>query len=511
MTLNFNLKRFAGAHLMIRKTSLLAVLTGCLGCVVALPSLADEAALQRRIDQMQAQQKEFMHELERLRAELAAGEEEPPGAAHQAASQTAPEQAGAVAGVPRKAEPGRIDEVERKQSVLTGEVRKLREALVLPEKKEMKSVYGLGPAASKVYQVNQGLSIGGYGEANFRKQVSDKNGADDEFDFVRFVLYFGYKYNDWIVFNSEVEFEHAGTESTVSAGEGAVSVEFAALDFLLHPAVNVRAGMMLAPVGFMNQIHEPPFYYGNRRPPVERQIIPTTWRANGVGLFGQLAPGLTYNAYGVTSLNAVGFSAANLRDARQGGNRAKANDWSFIGRLDYEPIANWGWTLAGSAYIGDQGQNELIGPADMREKPGVFTQLYEVHTQIERRNFHFRALGTTVLIDDAGLLSADPDIDGPIAKQMLGAYAEVAYDILPHILPGTTHSLSPWFRYSWLDTQNNMPAGFTRDRSQRRQFFEFGLQYKPVPQVVLKAEYRIEDRQGGDLPDGIQLGGGFVF
>ena len=455
-----------------------------------------EETQEERIEQLERRQQELLDEMRQMREEMRRRNDPLDGT---------DESTNTGSNTPR------IKEVERKQGVLTREVARLREALVLPEKKELKSVYGLGPAASKVYLVDQGLSIGGYGEAHFRNQVSDKAGSSDQFDFLRFVLYFGYKYNDWIILNSELEFEHASSSSTVSAGNGSVSVEFATIDFLLHPRFNIRGGMLLAPVGFVNLIHEPPFFLGNRRPPVERQIIPTTWRANGAGLFGEIAPGLTYSAYAVTSFNAVGFSKSNLRGGRQKGNRERANDWSFVGRLDYEPIANWGWTVAGSAYVGDQGQGERIGPAEMRSRPDVFTQLYEVHTQVQRRNFHFRALGTTVLLDDAGILSADPDIAGPIGKMMLGAYAEVGYDILPHILPDTTHSLMPWFRYSWLDSQAEMPRGFARDRKTRRDFWEFGVNYKPIPQVVLKAEYRIEDRAGGSLPDGLQVGGGFVF
>lgn len=475
----------------------LMVLTAAL---LAAPAAADERsdALQQRIDELERQQREFQGELQRLRQEL---DEQ-----RQAETKQEEEQKAAEA-----APPARVEEVERKQGILAGEVRRLREALVLPENKELKSSYGLGPAASKVYQLERGLSIGGYGEANFRAELHDRDGKSNEFDFLRFVLYLGYKYNDWIVLNSEIEFEHANTESSVSAGDGTVEVEFANLDFLLHPMLNVRAGLLLAPIGFINQMHEPPFYLGNRRPPVETAIIPTTWRANGVGLFGELLPGLTYNAYGLTSFNAKGYEASGLREARQSGNRERANDWSFFGRLEYEPDPAWGWTVGASTMLGDQGQNESYGPEDMRQRAGVFTQMYEVHSQVNYRNLHFRVLGTTVLIDDAGLLSRDPDIDGPIAKQMLGAYVEIGYDVLPLLLPDTTHSLMPWFRYSWLDTQNNMPAGVPRDRRQRRDYYEIGLQYKPIPQVVFKAEYRIEDSQEGSLPDGLQLGGGFVF
>ena len=475
---------------MMRKLALIFVAL----LAAAAPAAADERsdALQRRIDELEQQQRDFQTELEKLRQQVREQEVE-------------------VEVEEKEPQPARVEEVERKQNVLTDEVRKLREALVLPESKELKSYYGLGPAASKVYQLERGLSIGGYGEASFRAELNDKNGKSNEFDFVRLVLYVGYKYNDWILFNSEIEFEHATSASTVSSGDGSVSVEFAALDFLLHPMANARAGILLVPVGFVNQIHEPPFYLGNRRPPVERQIIPSTWRANGAGFYGELLPGLSYNAYGVTSFNAKGYDASGVRGARQSGNRERANDWSFVGRLEYEPDPSWGWSIGASTYVGDQGQNELYGPEGEQRRAGVFTQLYEVHTEVNYRNLHFRALGTTMLFDDAGLLSLDPDIDGPIGKQSLGAYAEIGYDILPHILPDTTHSLMPWFRYSWLDTQNDLPSGFARDRTRRQDFYEVGIQYKPIPQVVLKAEYSIADSQEGTLPDGLQLGGGFVF
>src|SRR5262249_35202899 len=151
-----------------------------------------------------------------------------------------------------------------------------------------------GPAASKVYGLNRGLSIGGYGETNFKVVTSNKDGQSNRFDYARFVLYVGYKFNDWIVLNSEIEFEHATTEETVSSDPGSVNVEFATIDFLLNPMANARGGLILVPMGFLNEMHEPPFYFGNTRPPVETQMIPSTWSANGFGLYGEVLPGLTY-------------------------------------------------------------------------------------------------------------------------------------------------------------------------------------------------------------------------
>jgi hypothetical protein len=96
------------------------------------------------------------------------------------------------------------------------------------------------------------------------------------------VLYAGYKFTDRILFNTEIEFEHGSTEEN-----GSVSVEFATLDFLIRDEVNARGGLVLLPVGFLNEIHEPPFYYGTHRPDVEEVILPTTWREVGAGTVRQ--------------------------------------------------------------------------------------------------------------------------------------------------------------------------------------------------------------------------------
>jgi hypothetical protein len=404
----------------------------------------------------------------------------------------------AIADTPSPSAPEvRIDELDRKIEVLTQELRNLKEQQTLPETKELKSAYGLGPAASKIYQLGRGLSIGGYGEFNLKDEVSDQDSDDDVFDFLRLVLYTGYKFNDWILFNSEIEFEHASTES-----DGAVSVEFGTLDFLLTPAVNVRAGLMLVPVGFINEVHEPPFYHGNVRPAVETQIIPSTWSANGVGIFGEFGP-LTYRSYVVSSLNATGFSSENIRDARQNGSEEIAENFSWVGRLDYTPVT--GLALGGSAYVGDSGQGKRYAG----EKADVFTQLYELHAEYKRYGVELRALATWLGIDDAGVVSAQ--VGETVADTSVGAYGEIAYDVLRVLSPGTSQYLAPWFRYSWIDTQYDVPSGFTRDDAGERNIYEVGLSYKPIPQVVVKLDYRNLDSDGGNLADEVRIGAGFAF
>lgn len=401
-----------------------------------------------------------------------------------------------------------VKKLERKTDVLTQEVEKLRTNLAIPEEKALKSAYGLGPAASKVYQSSKGLSIGGYGEANYQaivnNEAAQKNGdsanAHNNTDFERLVMYMGYKFTDNILFNSELEFEHGSTDKG-----GSVSVEMAALDFFIDPMVNMRAGMVLMPMGFINPIHEPPFYFGNNRPEVERRIIPSTWREVGVGIFGELLPNLTYTAYGVNSLNAADFNSDGIRSGRQQGSQARAEDLAFVGRLDYAPDFLTGLSFGGSAYLGNAGQNQTFAG----QRADAFTQLYEGHIQVKYHGVEFRTLGSYGHIDDAGLLSKAKG--QTVGSSNYGWYSEVGYDILPLFSASTTQYLAPFFRYEHLDTIANAPDGYKDNLTKDLQIYQVGLQYKPIPNVVIKADYRNFKAKQGTAPDDFNLGFGFIF
>jgi hypothetical protein len=236
------------------------------------------------------------------------------------------------------AQEDRIAELERTVAVLADELERTRRQLAVPEDKSLSSKYGLAPAASKIYDLGHGLSIGGYGEGYYSNLVGDKGDAKNRADLQRLVLYTGYKFTDNILFNAEIEFEHATTSSTESSGGGSVSVEFAYLDFLLRDWANIRAGLVLVPMGFINEIHEPVSYFGVHRPEIERQIIPSTWRENGVGIHGTLYEQVDYQAFVINGFNAEGFDSGGLRGGRQKGNRALAEHLAFVARLDCTPI-----------------------------------------------------------------------------------------------------------------------------------------------------------------------------
>jgi hypothetical protein len=416
----------------------------------------------------------------------------------------------------------RIAELERTVQTLADELARARVDVAVPEDAaSLESQWGYGPAASKVYERDRGLSLGGYGEGNYTNFVSDQgHGTDkdlDRSDMLRAVIYMGYRFNENIVFNSEIEFEHSSTESTITNEEGgSVSVEFATLDYLWRPEANFRTGLVLLPVGFLNLVHEPPFFYGVNRPDVERRLIPTTWRENGAGLFGKLGETIDYTLYAVNGMNAEGFNADGIRDGRQNGSEALAEDLAFVGRLDWTPMPEL--LLGASVYAGNSGQDQRIDLANggTTKLPSTPMVLWDVHAQYDWRNLHLRGLFTMTHIGDAGSLTGDlqaasDPLSGAVASGLLGGYGEVAYDILPFFFPGTDKYLAPFYRYEYYDTQWNMPSGFSADRSKEIMVQTVGLQFEPIPNVVLKADYRNRNPKSGQLADEVNLGFGYAF
>jgi hypothetical protein len=345
----------------------------------------------------------------------------------------------------------------------------------------------------------------------------------DRADMLRLVLYAGYRFTENIVFSSEIEFEHATTGSTESSSGGSASVEFAALDFFWKDWANFRAGLLLAPMGFLNEIHEPPFYYGVNRPDVERVLIPTTWREIGTGLFGNIGEDIEYQAYVMNGFNGKGFDSKGIRGGRQKGNRVLAEHLAFVGQVNW--YATPKWMLGASLFLGNSGQNQSFAstlPNATVKLPNSRTTIFDVHSQFNWRRLHLRGLFTMTHIDDAAGLTRAlrmvPDGSGTeigateaIAEWMLGGYAEVAYDIMPWIFPETSRSLEPFYRYEWYDTQWKMPSSFSSDGRREIQVHTAGLQFKPIPSVVIKADYRNRDSDSGQIADELNLGVGLVF
>ncbi len=386
-------------------------------------------------------------------------------------------------------------ELTRRIDVVADELQRTRASSIVPQIKG--SEHGLGPAASKIYQAQSGVSIGGYGEILYENPTGDS--ASDEFDLLRAVLYVGYKFDDHFVFNSEIEFEHGGDE---------VSVEFAYIDYLHDPALNFRGGNVLIPMGFMNEMHEPTTFLSTHRPSVERFILPSTWHENGVGAFGD-AGGFSYRAYVVNGLDAEGFSAAEgLREGRQGGQEAQAEELALVGRLDY--TATPGLLIGGSAYHGDSGQTlQTAGGSDI----DAATTILEAHVEYKAQGWQFRALAAQAEVDDVVDLNAALALVGSdsIGEKLDGYYVELGYDLMRCFAPEGAQSLTPFVRWESLDTQAEVPSGFTSNPANDIDIATIGVSYKPTEHIVIKADYQDVDDDAGSTADLFSVSLGYIF
>lgn len=402
----------------------------------------------------------------------------------------------------------KISEIEEKLNVIVEEIENMKSPAVAREA-EYEEKHGLAEGASKVYLVDRGVSIGGYGELAVG-QIRDD--GDNTIDSQRAVFYFGYKFTDNIVFNSEIEFEHATTEDNLDDREGSVSVEFASIDFLIRDEFNVRAGLLLAPFGITNEHHEPTTFFGVMRPDVERNIIPTTWRENGIGIFGEIdevVPGtFSYRLYALNSFDSRGFEASDNRDLRTRGNRSRFNDVAFVGRLEYQPINEV--IFGGSAFLGNTGQNEKV---DGQTIDGFF-QMYEVDLRVQWKGFEGKGLFVYTLLNDTELINANNGFvgDDAVGEEQFGWYLEGAYNVLSmtDIHPYFQY-LAPFVRYEGYDTQKEVADGFLSNPENDREVLTVGLSYKPIPNIVVKFDYQNRDNKANESADQFNLGLGYVF
>ena len=119
---------------------------------------------------------------------------------------------------------------------------------------------------------------------------------------------------------------------------------------------------------------------------------------------------------------------------------------------------------------------------------------------------------TQAFVNQAGLLNEATGTVGPfgVAEQSLGAYGEIAYDVL-RLITETDQTLEPFYRYEYYDTQHRVPDGSVRDLAQQVQTHTWGLNIEPISNVVLKVDFRLRDSKRGSLSDELNLGVGYVF
>ena len=317
--------------------------------------------------------------------------------------------------------------------------------------------------------------ISGYMDFHFNKE----EGQPGVLDFHRFVLLVNHSFSPRIRFVGELELEHALVEGLEEAGE--LELEQAYLDFLLSRSLNIRAGMMLVPVGIINERHEPPVYNGVERPFVDTVIIPTTWFEPGAGVHGEIGRGFRYRAFVMAPLNAIEFNAdEGLREGRQKGAEANVRNFAVTGRGEYVGLP--GLTVGASFWTGDSSFD--VPRLDTTVTVG------EVDARYQRDRLELRTEFAHVSISDAGRLNdAIQGLTGVspnVAKALRGFYAEAGYRVWNQ---GSPRDLVAFVRYENFDTQFRMPDGFQRLEQFDRDAFVIGATYYPDPDIAVKADY----------------------
>lgn len=329
--------------------------------------------------------------------------------------------------------------------------------------------------------------IGAYGEIHL---TSPRNGDPTEVDVRRMVLFLGHSFTDRLRIYTELEVEHAIVSSDDS---GEFEVEQLILDYLQNRWLNFRLGLVLMPVGIVNQYHEPPTFNGVLRPETDTRIIPSTWREVGGGVFGGAGP-FRWQLYGVTSFKARDFDAEGIREGHQEGQLARARDWGVVGRVDYVPLP--GFDIGLSGYYADAGQGDAaLGGA----RAGL--GLVEVDARFRWKGIEARGEFVNLWVNDTARINtarmadwmADPDKAGlpfePVAHQLRGGYLEVGYNVLQQLHLRLGSQLVAFVRYERTDTQAEV-NGFVRALGKDRQILTGGLNFRPVAELAIKLDYQ---------------------
>jgi hypothetical protein len=392
-----------------------------------------------------------------------------------------------------------------------------------------------------------GLSIGAYGEIKYGWHQNPAAGGQwqNGFDAHRVVLLPTYAISDNIIFNAEIEFEHAGTAFDADDKlHGSAEIEQVFVDFLIMDQLNWRSpGVDLVPIGYINQHHEPTQFYSVNRPELYNGLIPSTWKVPASSIYGTIADGIKYQLQvsssvedfgddfavrtsantapagfyvaGIDGLNALAFSRPVLGDFRQ-----LNNAMAVAGKLDFTPpfLPGLGWSV--SAYYtpnttprgAHDEMGNLLGTSSLTMFDAEFR--YRVpNTPLEMRGEYVH-----VAFGNPANLRANNDGDptNNVGKTMYGYSGEIAFHIPLGTILKTEWEAVPFYRYTYQNFQTGGFAGTDIDAptgAGQTQFHTVGLAVFPTPRIVLKATYQHVKNNDpiGALSDSFLGAVGFFF
>ncbi|MGH7663416.1 MAG: hypothetical protein ACRENI_03845 [Gemmatimonadaceae bacterium] len=318
-----------------------------------------------------------------------------------------------------------------------------------------------------------GAAIGGYFDTEYINNIDRRT---SEFDQHRLIPFIFAEITDRLHFGTEIEFEHGGN---VDEG-GEVKVEFATFDYAISDALNIRGGIILAPLGRFNLVHDSPVNDLTDRPLVTREILPTTLSEAGLGIFGTVYPSaqtlLSYELYVVNGFDdeilapGGGGGGVRVRSGRGqlGGDNNDAK--SLVGRLAFSPFL--GLELAASAHTGRYAPQGVAG-FDGDERLTILA----ADATFQR--------GALELLGEYGRVAVDlPPGTVGVADSQDGYYVQGNYHFGYGLLPPSTSSVfTGVVRWDQVD----FARGDDGDLNQR---LTVGLNWRPVEEAVFKTGFQ---------------------
>ncbi|MBQ8157725.1 MAG: hypothetical protein IJ081_01740 [Prevotella sp.] len=377
------------------------------------------------------------------------------------------------------------------------------------------------------------LSVGGYGEIGFSREYysdhvnrysSPQNYRNDpshgKFDIPHAVIYLGYDFGKGWTMGTEIEFEHTGTGSAIEneadeAAEwereqekgGEVELEQFWINKRFSKAINLKMGHIIVPVGLNNAFHEPLNYFTVYRPEGENAILPSTWHDTGVSFWGRYGS-FKYELQMVAGLNAMLFNRDKWIHHGAGSpfEFKPANQYGFAARVDW--FATRGLRVGMSGYYGNSAHNtypnDLKGDGKPYDKVKGTVAVGSIDVTLNRWNWIVRGQADYGYVGNTAELNEIKDAkahasNSPVKSAMIGKNAvamgiEAGYDVFSQIakMRSNEKKLYVFGRYEYYDSY--IPRGdkdmFDYTNVSR---LAFGLNYYPLPEIVIKADYSIRN------------------
>ncbi len=338
------------------------------------------------------------------------------------------------------------------------------------------------------------LHFGGYGQIDYNQPLDKDYYRNGKLDVHRLILFAGYKFNSKTKFITEIEFEHVSE----------VYIEQAYLDYRLFDNMSVKGGLLLIPMGIINEYHEPPSFNGVERPNVDKVIVPTTWREIGLGVDGRInVASLRYQLYLVNGFNGYDgegvFKGSNgLRSGRQKGAESYISSPNVSAKIDYSGIS--GLKLGLSGYFGES-QTTLYNGLDKNDQAAksvadssvIGINMIGLDYRYSISGFHTR--GQFVYGKFANVDEYNAFTNKDLGESMMGYYAEISYDIFNHNA-SIKNELTPFFRFEKYNTHQSVISGMIQNDSYDITELIFGFAFKMDRGAAFKVDYQMYKNAG---------------